>query len=140
MAEDTVDVAALEQARETLIATVQARIDDNVRGFLLSVEREAPEWERLGLPEQVRDLPAIRWKLLNLGKRTAKKARRRLQQSRRDAGPHRGASKTMTEHRNGGQVHFCCDGKVNLTPLLAGIRRLYQHREGFTIVRVAGPG
>ncbi len=75
MTEEPVDVVALEQARETLIALLQSRLDDNARAFLLSMERESPEWERLGLPAHVPDLPAIRWKLQNLGKRSdAKRA------------------------------------------------------------------
>lgn len=73
MTRDAVDVATLERTRETLISTLQARIDDNVRAFLLSMEREAPEWHRLALPPHVPDLPAVRWKLLNLGRRTLPK-------------------------------------------------------------------
>lgn len=75
MTEGGVDLSALEQARETLIASLHARLNDNLREFLLSVEREAPEWERLALPPHVSELPAIRWKLHNLGKRAdAKRA------------------------------------------------------------------
>ena len=73
MTEDAVDVDALEQARETMIASIHARMDDNMQAFLLSVERETPEWHRLGLPAHVPELPAIRWKLANLAKRTATK-------------------------------------------------------------------
>jgi predicted nucleotidyltransferase component of viral defense system len=73
MAEEVVDVRSLIEARERLISDIHARIDDNVREFLLSVEHEAPDWERLGLPDHVADLPAIRWKLLNLRKRTSEK-------------------------------------------------------------------
>jgi hypothetical protein len=34
---------------------------------LLSVNRCEPDWEVLGLPE-IENLPAIKWKLLNLGR------------------------------------------------------------------------
>lgn len=71
--EDEVDIAALERARESLIAILQLRLDPGMREFLQSVEREAPEWGRLAVPAHVADLPAIRWKLLNLAKRSAAK-------------------------------------------------------------------
>ncbi len=37
------------------------------RSFLLSVNRCEPDWSILGLPG-IENLPAIKWKLLNLGK------------------------------------------------------------------------
>lgn len=70
MTEQVVEMSALEQARERLITSLHARIDDNVRAFLLSIEHEAPEWDRLALPAHIAHLPAIRWKLLNLGNRS----------------------------------------------------------------------
>ena len=73
MTEQTVDAAMLVDVREALIAGMQARVDDNVRAFFLSVERGAPEWERLDLPPHVSELPAIRWKLLNLARRSPEK-------------------------------------------------------------------
>ncbi|MGB0132733.1 nucleotidyl transferase AbiEii/AbiGii toxin family protein [Dokdonella sp.] len=73
MADDAVNVQSLTETRERLISCIHARIDNNVRQFLLSVERETPEWERLGLPDHIAELPALRWKLLNMGKRSAKK-------------------------------------------------------------------
>lgn len=73
MTEEVVDVTALERAREDLIAGLQARIDDNIRAFLFSVERQEPQWQLLDLPSHVAELPAIRWKLLNLGKRSPAK-------------------------------------------------------------------
>lgn len=71
--EEEVDVSALEQAREQLISDLQGRLDANAREFLLSFERESPTWGLLGLPEHVPDLPAVRWKLMNLAKRSAAK-------------------------------------------------------------------
>ena len=77
MTEEIVEVQVLVQAREEMIAALQARLTGNVCEFLLSVEREAPQWQRLDLPAHVPDLPAIRWKLLNLGRRSPAKRRRR---------------------------------------------------------------
>lgn len=73
MTEDGIDLQTLERAREAMIAVLHARIDDNVGAFLLSVEREEPEWHRLRLPTHVPQLPAVRWKLVNLGKRSPEK-------------------------------------------------------------------
>lgn len=73
MTDAPVTVAMLARAREDLIATVQGRLDDRACDFLLSVEREAPDWGALALPEHVPDLPAIRWKLLNMRKRSSAK-------------------------------------------------------------------
>ena len=73
MTEEIVEVQVLVQAREEMIAALQARLTGNVCEFLLSVEREAPQWQRLDLPAHVPDLPAIRWKLLNLGRRSPAK-------------------------------------------------------------------
>jgi len=68
--EDAVNVDALEQARESLISTLQSRLDPATREFLLSVERESPAWNLLTVPAHVAELPAIRWKLLNLARRS----------------------------------------------------------------------
>ena len=73
MTEDGIDLPTLERVREAMIAALQSRIDDNVAEFLLSVEREAPQWDRLGLPTHVAQLPGVRWKLTNLGKRDPEK-------------------------------------------------------------------
>ena len=46
--------------------------DADAREFLLSVEREMPDFERIGLP-QAANLPALRRKLQNLAQRSAAK-------------------------------------------------------------------
>lgn len=73
MTDEAVGVQSLIDARECLISGIHTRIDDNVRQFLLAVEHETPGWERPGLPDHVADLPALRWKVLNLRKRTGEK-------------------------------------------------------------------
>jgi hypothetical protein len=42
------------------------------RAFLISFERGTPDWSLLGLPA-ARDLPAVRWRQLNLDKLTKDK-------------------------------------------------------------------
>ena len=45
----------------------QAGLDAAEREFLLSLARNEPKWDLLG-PEQLEQLPGIRWKLENLGR------------------------------------------------------------------------
>lgn len=56
-----------ETTRATLIETIQKRIIDNDKKFLLSFEMGEPNWDLF--PHKVlKDLPAIKWKLLNIEK------------------------------------------------------------------------
>ena len=56
-----------EKTRATLIENIQQRLTDNDKKFLLSFEKGEPEWDLF--PHSVlKDLPAIKWKLLNIKK------------------------------------------------------------------------
>ncbi|HAF27783.1 MAG TPA: nucleotidyl transferase AbiEii/AbiGii toxin family protein [Bacteroidales bacterium] len=56
-----------EKTRATLIETIQQRLTDNDKRFLLSFEMGEPKWDLF--PYSVlKDLPAIKWKLLNIQK------------------------------------------------------------------------
>lgn len=67
MTVEHVPLDALLAARDRLIADVQARITGPSAEFLLSVHDGAPRFDLIGLPGAA-DLPAVRWKLLNLEK------------------------------------------------------------------------
>lgn len=72
---------ALTEARERLIAGLHAALGDRGREFLMSVENHRPDWSLVDLPDPS-DLPALRWKLLNLDRMAPKKraeARDRLE-------------------------------------------------------------
>lgn len=56
--------------RERLIADIGARLDANAQRFLTTLHDGEPDFEAIGLP-QAADLPAVRWKLLNLKKLAA---------------------------------------------------------------------
>jgi hypothetical protein len=56
--------------RERLIADVGARLDANAQRFLTTLHDGEPDFEAIGLP-QAAELPAVRWKLLNLKKLSA---------------------------------------------------------------------
>ena len=68
----TVEPESLETllaARETLIGLVQGRAAQaDARRFLTSFLALEPDWSAVGLDLALAELPAVRWKLLNLGR------------------------------------------------------------------------
>lgn len=67
-----VTVEQLLDSRARLLAQMPALMDDAARAFLLSVDREAPDFTLIGLP-QAAALPGVRRKLQNLARRSAAK-------------------------------------------------------------------
>lgn len=65
MPAEPVSLEALEQVRSELIGAVRARLGEREKGFLLSFKRGEPRWELLGVAHAP-ELPAVRWKQLNL--------------------------------------------------------------------------
>ena len=73
----TIEPVSLEEllaARERLVGELRRSITEQDRQFLLSVKGQSPDWSLLGLPG-VENLPAVQWKLLNLGRMAADKHR-----------------------------------------------------------------
>ncbi len=63
---DPVSLGDLLESRRQLVAEIKERLaDDRVRAFLLSFHELQPDWSALGL-DNIADLPAVRWKLINL--------------------------------------------------------------------------
>ncbi|HAY06321.1 MAG TPA: nucleotidyl transferase AbiEii/AbiGii toxin family protein [Hyphomonas sp.] len=60
-----VTIEDLVEARKLLIADIGARFGDPIGRFLLGLHDATPEFGLIGMP-QAADLPAVRWKLLNL--------------------------------------------------------------------------
>ena len=67
MTAEPVALEALVSARERMIAELKAGLDAAEREFLLSLARNEPNWDLLGI-EHLEQLPGIRWKLENLGR------------------------------------------------------------------------
>jgi len=67
MTDTPVPLEELVAAREAIISEITDNMPDDHRRFLLSFERGEPEWDLLGLAH-VPDLPAVRWRQLNLDK------------------------------------------------------------------------
>ena len=76
MTAEPVPLAELLAAREALVADIVGNMPDEHRRFLLSFERGAPEWALLDVPG-AKDLPAVKWRQLNLDK-TSKEKRAQL--------------------------------------------------------------
>lgn len=62
-----VPLEELAAVRERLIGDIRARMDANIRHFLLSLHDAKPDFDAIGLP-QAAALPAVRWKIQNLAK------------------------------------------------------------------------
>ena len=67
MPQEPVTLEDLERARQDLVAAVRARLGDREKEFLVSFKRGEPRWELLGVAHAA-ELPAVRWKLQNLGR------------------------------------------------------------------------
>ena len=67
MTRTPVDLDTLLATRRRLVADLQSRIDDAARQFLLSLQDGAPDFAAIARP-QAAELPAVKWKLLNLNK------------------------------------------------------------------------
>jgi predicted nucleotidyltransferase component of viral defense system len=57
----------LSAIRERLVSMILSDLTTQEKEFIVSVKEGAPKWELLGL-EGIEHLPAVRWKLLNIGK------------------------------------------------------------------------
>lgn len=65
MTEESVSLEALLSVRETLIKDLRDRLTGDIALFLTSLQDGAPNFDLIGLPSAA-DLPAVRWKLLNI--------------------------------------------------------------------------
>ena len=72
MAETDVPLEELLDVRERLVELIHQGLTDSEKGFLLSFKSREPDWALLGL-EGVNELPAIKWKQVNLAKMPEKK-------------------------------------------------------------------
>jgi predicted nucleotidyltransferase component of viral defense system len=72
MTDKPVTLSELTAAREALINELIGNMPTAHRRFLLSFERGKPDWSLLGLPSAV-ELPAVKWRQLNLDKLSAEK-------------------------------------------------------------------
>jgi hypothetical protein len=72
MTREAVSAASLLEVRARLLQRISELLDAPSRAFLESVEREAPDFDLIKLP-QAAELPGVRRKLENLRRRSAAK-------------------------------------------------------------------
>lgn len=70
MTAEEVTLDELLEARETLIAEIAGKMPQAHKDFLIGFKRGEPDWSLLGVPGAA-DLPAVRWKQINLDKLSA---------------------------------------------------------------------
>jgi len=67
MAETDVPLEELVAVRERLVELIHRGLTDSEKGFLLSFKNREPDWALLEL-DAVSELPATKWKQINLAK------------------------------------------------------------------------
>lgn len=67
MTTEPVSLDALVEVQHALAGQVREALDENEKAFLLSVKRGEPDWDCVGI-EHLQDLPALRWKVMNVRK------------------------------------------------------------------------
>ncbi|WP_027555912.1 nucleotidyl transferase AbiEii/AbiGii toxin family protein [Bradyrhizobium sp. Cp5.3] len=67
MSANEVTLDELLKTRETLIAEIAGKMPQVHKDFLMEFKRGEPDWNLLGVPDAA-DLPAVRWKQINLDK------------------------------------------------------------------------
>ncbi|MFY0992582.1 nucleotidyl transferase AbiEii/AbiGii toxin family protein [Halomonas sp. C05BenzN] len=74
-----VSLDELVEIRAQLIADIRSRIDDDTKRFLLTLHDGNPDFAAIDRP-QAADLPAVRWKLINLNKLIEQNAEKHIAQ------------------------------------------------------------
>jgi len=77
MTYEDVSLEELYQTRDKIVETIHKGLNEHDRKFLLSLKEGNPKWELFAFPKAAA-LPAVRWKLQNLGKMTIKKKKEAL--------------------------------------------------------------
>ena len=67
MCEEDISIEALNKARIDLIHTIQTSLTDKDKTFLILFKSRRPDWSLLN-EQQANKLPAVQWKIFNLGK------------------------------------------------------------------------
>ncbi|TWB08766.1 hypothetical protein FBZ99_11872 [Rhizobium sp. ERR 1071] len=81
MTTQPISLDELKAARGQLTTDLLARLDDDAMRFLLSLHDGKPDFEAIRLP-QAANLPAVRWKILNLEKLKAQNPEKHAEQRR----------------------------------------------------------
>ena len=77
MMAENVTFEELLATREHLVSVLLSELPHQEKQFIVSMKEGAPRWELLGL-EGIQDLPAVRWKLLNIRRMNPRKHKEAL--------------------------------------------------------------
>jgi hypothetical protein len=66
---------------EQLVSRLRKEMTQEERQFIVSVKEGKPQWDLLGMPG-IESLPAVQWKLINIGRMTHAKHREALRKLR----------------------------------------------------------
>lgn len=67
MTTEPVDLSELEEIRTRLHSDIRMHLKEDIATFLISLHEASPNFDLIGRPD-AEQLPAIKWKLLNLEK------------------------------------------------------------------------
>ena len=81
MTSEEVTCEDLEKTREQLVSMIARELTIQERQFIVSVKERMPQWDLIGL-EGVQNLPAVQWKLLNIGRMAPAKHQQALRKLR----------------------------------------------------------
>jgi len=79
MLQSIVSLDDLLQIQQGLAETLVRSLNNDEKQFLISIKRGEPEWNRLGI-EHLAQMPAIKWKLINIRKMDLAKHKKALNQ------------------------------------------------------------
>lgn len=80
MTTEPVALDVLKETREKLIADVSSRLNGSAAKFLRTLQSGAPDFDSIGLPDAA-NLPAVRWKMLNLAKLVSQNPDKHVEQT-----------------------------------------------------------
>ncbi|AJY51959.1 nucleotidyl transferase AbiEii/AbiGii toxin family protein [Halomonas sp. KO116] len=82
MTRASVSLEELLNTRKRLVADIQSRFDESTKRFLMSLHDGTPDFDAIDRPRAA-DLPAVRWKLINLEKLKNENAAKHAEQRRK---------------------------------------------------------
>jgi len=78
---ETVTCEDLEKTREELVSMIASELTTQEKQFIVSIKEGMPRWELIGI-EGVETLPAIKWKLFNIGRMNPSKHKKAVRKLR----------------------------------------------------------
>jgi hypothetical protein len=71
----------LEKTREELVSMIARELTIQEKQFIVSVKEGMPQWDLIGI-EGVENLPAVKWKLLNISRMNPSKHKKAVHKLR----------------------------------------------------------